>query len=61
MSRVFKALYPGLCYECERGFGEGDPVRFDDDNDIVHDECPPPARQAAVCPRCFIAHAGECF
>lgn len=39
-SRVFTALYPGTCGECEEEIAPGDEVRFVDD-ELVHEDCNP--------------------
>lgn len=62
MSRAFKALYNGpACPDCEGFIKEGESVRYDDADQLVHAPCPGPPREAPVCPECWVAHAGECF
>lgn len=62
----FVANYSGICFTCEERFPAGEKITYTDDGDIAHVECeergePPVRRMPAVCSKCFIAHAGECF
>jgi hypothetical protein len=38
-SRPFDAKYPGRCNECDERFAEGDEIRFNDDDEIVGEDC----------------------
>lgn len=38
-SKVFRAAYPGECAGCFGDFDEGDEIRFDDDGEIVAQDC----------------------
>lgn len=39
MGPVFNASYPGECSECGMDFEEGDPIRYDDDDEIICEDC----------------------
>lgn len=66
MSRPFPARYPGTCGGCGDRFGVDEPVAYADD-ELMHADCatdgPPPRlpRPRAVCARCNLAHAGDCW
>lgn len=36
---VFRASYPGECADCFADFDEGDEVRFNDDGQLVAQDC----------------------
>lgn len=38
-SKPFMAKFPGRCPVCGEDIEEGDSVRFDADDDVVHEEC----------------------
>lgn len=67
MSRPFPARFSGSCHVCLGDIDPGQLVHYDDDGLVVHadaadcdlDESTPP-REQAVCPSCWLAHAGEC-
>lgn len=40
-SNPFPANFPGTCGECGWEIEEGDMIRYDADDEIVHDECGP--------------------
>jgi len=35
----FSARYPGRCPECGETIYEGDSVMYDDDDQVIHEEC----------------------
>ena len=65
-SRPFEARFPGICESCQEGFEKGEMVMYEDDS-LVHadpDDCeamPKHRRGEAVCPECFMVHAGDCL
>ncbi|MCT7373207.1 hypothetical protein [Mycolicibacterium llatzerense] len=62
----FQAKYPGRCVSCGERIHEGEWVRYEDDDSLVHDNCDEapdvdaPQRNERKCPDCFTIHAGEC-
>ena len=38
-SKPFEARYPGRCEACGDSFDEGDAIRYDDDDDLVGEDC----------------------
>lgn len=38
-SRAFEARWPGKCAECGDGIDVGDEARFNDDEEIVGEDC----------------------
>lgn len=64
----FTAKYSGECAYGDR-IEPGDQCVYTDDDEIAHHECaqlngPTNIHQpktSAVCPKCQLAHAGECF
>jgi len=42
-TRAFAAKYPGWCRACGASFAKGEPVRYDDEDEVVHAfGCPAP-------------------
>ena len=66
MTRIFPARYDGRCPECYEVIHEGDLLRPDADDRVVHADCDehasPYRKPPEICPRCFIAKAanGSC-
>lgn len=64
---MFAARYPGRCAGCPEPIVEGEVITLGERNEPLHVDCAggeesiTGRREPAVCPRCFIAHAGECF
>lgn len=67
-SRTFAARYGGTCAACDDAIEVDDEVRYDADDQLVHDECGTarsvPRRQPISPPRtcstCGLQHVGEC-
>lgn len=65
--RAFPAAYPGRCSVCPEPIRIGDEITLAENRAPMHAECAgvdPQVvgrREPTVCPRCFIAHAGDCF
>ncbi len=61
---TFEARFPGRCEACDEPIEPGQPVVFDDDDVLVHDDCRGmvrvPERAPDPCGECFLVHAGEC-
>lgn len=65
MSRPFASRYRGKCADCGEWWPEGELIRYDDDDQLVHATCDQPgANQAArfvACPACWLVHPeGAC-
>lgn len=64
---MFAARYPGRCAGCPEPILVGEVIALGERGEPMHAECvgdePQVAgrREPAVCPRCFLTHAGECF
>lgn len=58
----FPARYRGVCASCLEPVVPGDEVRYNGDDELVHETCgsTPGRREAPVCPTCWLAHPGEC-
>lgn len=59
-----QAQHRGYCTDCDGTIQPGDQIVMSVDLTWVHEKCDPRntdplATSAPVCPRCFIAHAGE--
>lgn len=60
---AFAARYHGTCPACESRIHEGDLVKYNTENQVVHDECLPVAIpvEHPVCSVCWLTHAkGVC-
>lgn len=60
---TFPARYKGPCAaDCGSLIEPGEDVRYLDD-ELVHADCDGKREMpwVAVCPKCHIAHAGECY
>lgn len=57
MSRTFEARFGGRCGSCDERIHEGDAVRFEGDDNLIHDDCtahePRERKPQPVCPSCF--------
>lgn len=58
MSRPFAARYYGRCEECDEHIVPEQIVRYNEYDQIVHDDCPThaplPDRPAVVCTTCWL-------
>lgn len=65
--RTFATAYPGRCSVCPAPIVEGEEITLGERGEPLHADCAggdsvlSGRREAPVCPRCFLAHAGECF
>lgn len=65
-AHTFKAMYHGICRECEEPIQPGDLCAYSEDDDIAHArDCNPYARRveqrsATVCTTCFLTKPCEC-
>ncbi len=66
--QVFPARYDGTCAaECGHRIHPGDPVRYDDDDQLRHDQCTPKRSKfdigprEVVCPDCFCIRPCRCL
>ena len=60
---TFTARYHGFCSSCEKHIHEGDQVKYDTENQVVHEECLPVTTpvEYPVCTVCWLTHAkGVC-
>lgn len=60
----FAARYHGMCPSCGRPVTPGDPLRYTDDDDLVHDHCidPDPTEPTTldICPTCHLTRPCDC-
>lgn len=56
---VIPAIYHGMCPECDAAIEPGELIVKREAGWSHYEHRA--KREPAVCPRCFIAHAGECF
>lgn len=72
--KTFAAKYPGTCVRCGERFAVGDPIYYNDNDELVahlgkcEEKQPDPDLtmtveevRAARCPRCFLIHKGDCL
>jgi hypothetical protein len=57
VSRAFEARYTSRCSACDERIYEGDLIRFDADDHVLHDDCtahvPRERKSQPVCGSCF--------
>ena len=60
----FKAKYSGWCRNCEIAIHEGDTVKYNESDEVVHDSCPEDVSEKDTkedaCGHCHLIHAGSC-
>lgn len=61
MGPVFIAAFDSDCEECDELIEKGQEARMVGEGKAIHAVCPTASRAPAVCPKCNLAHAGECF
>lgn len=56
---AFTARYHGVCAACEKHIHEGDQVKYDAENQVVHDDCylhTSAPVEYPVCQVCWLTH-----
>lgn len=68
MSHAFPARYDGTCAaDCGNRIHPGDLIRYDEDDQLVHDECVPAPSKfdiqpgEVVCPDCYCIRPCRCL
>ena len=64
MSGAFTARYHGRCTSCHERISPGDPVTYNDDDELVHQDCdqhaPRTSKPAPVCTTCWLTKPCGC-
>lgn len=63
---AFAAKYRGKCADCGEWFPEGTMIHYNDDDEIVHDDCDDGdiaelEETGTPCSDCYLVHKGECL
>ncbi|OBY33489.1 hypothetical protein [Mycolicibacter kumamotonensis] len=58
---TFAARYTSECANCGIDIQPGDQARYDEDDEVVHVDCPELAStDEKPCTECWLIHTGEC-
>jgi hypothetical protein len=57
---AFLARYPGTCQDCGDTFEAGEFIRYDDDDQVVHNRCRMLRKPAELCTVCFLEKPCPC-
>ena len=60
ISKSFPAKSPGVCVTCNGSWVEGDQIRFNTNDDLVHARHTKSEKEFEVCNSCFLTKPCEC-